>query len=190
MKTRLGDAAIETRRFGERLRLSHKLFKRFKKVPDKKSKSSNTASSIKLGDLLVDDSGPNLIPPLQPDSDCPPSLSPPTLEECNRTDVGPERNKPESAVVRWRVCDERGQTSAPLVTTKFITQDQNQGYSGQCFMHSSMSHFPVNTDMIKQSTVLSELIVSPVRAVEKELVHPIVNFGELGPIRYTAYMCP
>ncbi|KAL1401651.1 hypothetical protein pipiens_006447 [Culex pipiens pipiens] len=57
-------------------------------------------------------------------------------------------------------------------------------------MRSSVSHFPVNTDMIKQSTVLFELIVSPfVRAVEKELVHPIVNFGELGPIRFTAYMC-
>ncbi|EDS26724.1 Sec24B protein [Culex quinquefasciatus] len=103
--------------------------------------------------------------------------------------VSPFRNK-QSAVIRWRVCDERGRTSAPLVTTKFITQDQNQGYSGQCFMHSSMSHFPVNTDMIKQSTVLSELIVSHVRAVEKELVHPIVNFGELGPIRCTAYMLP
>lgn len=78
---KLGLSDIETRRFGERLRLSHKLFKRFKKVPDKKSKSSTTASSIKLGDWLVGDSGPNLIPPLQPDLDCPPLLSPPTLEE-------------------------------------------------------------------------------------------------------------
>ncbi|EDS41993.1 Sec24B protein [Culex quinquefasciatus] len=87
-------------------------------------------------------------------------------------------NKQESAVVRWRVCEERGRTSAPLVTTKFITQDQNQGSSGQCFMRSSMSHFPVNTDMIKQSTVLFELIVSPfVRAGEKELVHPIVQLA-------------
>ncbi|EDS41711.1 sec24D protein [Culex quinquefasciatus] len=41
-----------------------------------------------------------------------------------------------------------------------------------------MSHFPVNTDMIKQSTVLFELIVSPfVRAGEKELVHPIVQLA-------------
>ncbi|KAL9699536.1 hypothetical protein quinque_002977 [Culex quinquefasciatus] len=45
-------------------------------------------------------------------------------------------------------------------------------------MRSSMSHFPVNTDMIKQSTVLFELIVSPfVRAGEKELVHPIVQLA-------------
>ncbi|KAL1400278.1 hypothetical protein pipiens_007572 [Culex pipiens pipiens] len=45
-------------------------------------------------------------------------------------------------------------------------------------MRSSMSHFPVNTDMIKQSTVLFELIVSPfVRAAEKELVHPIFRLA-------------
>lgn len=80
----------------------------------------------------------------------------------------------------------------PLVTTKFVTQDQ--GNSGPRFIRSSMYNVPANTDMMKQSAVPFSLIVSPfARVAEKELAPPIVNFGELGPIRCIrckAYMCP
>lgn len=80
----------------------------------------------------------------------------------------------------------------PLVTTKYTTQDQ--GNSGPRFIRSSMYSVPANTDMMKQSAVPFSLIVSPfARTAEKELAPPIVNFGELGPIRCIrckAYMCP
>lgn len=80
----------------------------------------------------------------------------------------------------------------PLVTTKFVTQDQ--GNSGPRFIRSSMYSVPANTDMMKQSAVPFSLIVSPfARTAENELAPPIVNFGELGPIRCIrckAYMCP
>ncbi|XP_058447296.1 protein transport protein Sec24C [Malaya genurostris] len=80
----------------------------------------------------------------------------------------------------------------PLVTTEYDTQDQ--GNSGPRFIRSSMYNVPANTDMMKQSAVPFALIVSPfARVTEKELSPPIVNFGELGPIRCIrckAYMCP
>ncbi|XP_053694400.1 protein transport protein Sec24C isoform X2 [Sabethes cyaneus] len=80
----------------------------------------------------------------------------------------------------------------PLVTSDFITQDQ--GNSGPRFIRSTMYNVPINTDMMKQSAVPFALIVSPfARVAEKELAPPIVNFGELGPIRCIrckAYMCP
>lgn len=80
----------------------------------------------------------------------------------------------------------------PLVTTKFVTQDQ--GISGPRFIRSSMYNVPANADTMKQSVVPFALIISPLaRTVEKELTPPIVNFGEIGPIRCIrckAYMCP
>lgn len=80
----------------------------------------------------------------------------------------------------------------PLVTTNFITQDQ--GNSGPRYVRSSMYNVPVNTDMMKQSAVPFALVVSPfARTVEGEMSPPIVDFGEVGPIRCVrckAYMSP
>lgn len=70
----------------------------------------------------------------------------------------------------------------PLVTTKFITRDQ--GNSGPRFMRSTMYNVPATPDMMKQTSVPFSLIVSPFAAVaDGEISPPIVDFGELGPIR-------
>ncbi|KAL7043785.1 hypothetical protein ACKWTF_001663 [Chironomus riparius] len=80
----------------------------------------------------------------------------------------------------------------PLVTTQFISQDQ--GNSGPRFMRSTMYNIPANTDMMKQSAIPFALIISPfAKAVEQEMAPPIVDFGEIGPIRCVrckAYMSP
>lgn len=80
----------------------------------------------------------------------------------------------------------------PLVTTKFVTQDQ--GHSGPRFIRSTMYSVPVNSDMMKQSAVPFSLIISPLaETVEGEYPPPLVDFGELGPIRCVrckAYMSP
>lgn len=80
----------------------------------------------------------------------------------------------------------------PLVTTDFITQDQ--GNSGPRYVRSTMYNVPANTDMMKQSAVPFALVISPfARNVEGEMAPPIVDFGDLGPIRCIrckAYMSP
>lgn len=80
----------------------------------------------------------------------------------------------------------------PLVTTQFITQDQ--GNSGPRYMRSTMYNIPANTDMMKQSAIPFALIISPfAKTVEQEMAPPIVDFGEIGPIRCVrckAYMSP
>lgn len=80
----------------------------------------------------------------------------------------------------------------PLVTTKFVTSDQ--GNSGPRFIRSTMYSVPATPDMIKQTSVPFSLIISPfAKAVEGEMIPPIVDFGELGPIRCVrckAYMSP
>lgn len=80
----------------------------------------------------------------------------------------------------------------PLVTTQFITQDQ--GNSGPRYIRSTMYNIPANTDMMKQSAIPFALIISPfAKAVEQEMAPPIVDFGEIGPIRCNrckAYMSP
>lgn len=80
----------------------------------------------------------------------------------------------------------------PLVTTKFITQDQ--GNSGPRFIRSSMYSVPATTDMMKTSAVPFAIVLSPfARVLEQELQPPIVDFGEIGPIRCIrckAYMSP
>lgn len=80
----------------------------------------------------------------------------------------------------------------PLVTTKFVTQDQGQ--SGPRYIRSTMYNVPVNSDMMKQAAVPFSLIISPLaKIVENEYPAPIVDFGEIGPIRCIrckAYMCP
>lgn len=80
----------------------------------------------------------------------------------------------------------------PLVTTKYVTQDQ--GNSGPRFIRSSMYSVPATTDMMKQSAVPFALVLSPFAApMEQELSPPIVDLGEIGPIRCIrckAYMSP
>ncbi|GAB0097932.1 SEC24C [Sergentomyia squamirostris] len=80
----------------------------------------------------------------------------------------------------------------PLVTTKFVTHDQ--GNSGPRFIRSTMYNVPSTTDVMKQTAVPFALIISPfAKTLEGELTPPIVDFGEIGPIRCIrckAYMCP
>lgn len=80
----------------------------------------------------------------------------------------------------------------PLVTTKYITQDQ--GNSGPRFIRSSMYTVPATADMMKQTAVPFSLIVSPfAKTLDGEIVPPIVDFGAIGPIRCIrckSYMSP
>ncbi|XP_050076782.1 protein transport protein Sec24D [Anopheles maculipalpis] len=79
----------------------------------------------------------------------------------------------------------------PLVTTQFVTQDQ--GNANPRFVRSTMYNIPQTADMMKQSAVPFALILSPfARQAEGELPIPIVDFGEMGPIRCIrckAYIC-
>lgn len=80
----------------------------------------------------------------------------------------------------------------PLVTTEFVTQDQ--GNSGPRYVRSTMYNVPATTDMMKQSAVPFALVISPfARALEGEMAPPVVDFGDIGPIRCVrckAYMSP
>lgn len=80
----------------------------------------------------------------------------------------------------------------PLVTTKFVVHDQ--GNSSPRLIRSTMYNVPATADMIKQTSVPFSLIISPfARELEGEIQAPIVDFGELGPIRCIrckAYMSP
>ncbi|XP_053672360.1 protein transport protein Sec24C [Anopheles nili] len=80
----------------------------------------------------------------------------------------------------------------PLVTTKFVTQDQ--GNASPRFVRSTMYNIPQTADMLKQCAVPFALIISPfARTVGDEMAPPVVDFGEMGPIRCIrckAYICP
>ncbi|XP_050311772.1 protein transport protein Sec24C [Anthonomus grandis grandis] len=80
----------------------------------------------------------------------------------------------------------------PLVTTNFTVQDQ--GNASPRFMRSTMYNVPITQDTMKQTAVPFSLVISPMAKLGKdEFAPPIVNFGELGPvrcIRCKAYMCP
>jgi len=80
----------------------------------------------------------------------------------------------------------------PLVTTKFITRDM--GNSGPSFVRSTMYTVPDTPDMKKQTGVPFGLVMSPLAETKDgEYPPPIVNLGELGPVRCTrckAYMSP
>lgn len=80
----------------------------------------------------------------------------------------------------------------PLVTTKFITHDQ--GNSSPRYIRSTMYNIPVNAEIMKQSAIPFSLIISPfARLGSQEMAPPIVDFGEIGPIRCIrckAYMSP
>lgn len=59
---------------------------------------------------------------------------------------------------------------------------------------SSMYNVPATADMMKQTAVPFALIISPfAKTLEGEIIPPIVNFGEVGPIRCIrckGYMSP
>lgn len=61
-------------------------------------------------------------------------------------------------------------------------------------MRSSMYNVPFTVEMMKQTAVPFSLVLSPfARTLDGEIVPPIVDFGEMGPIRCVrckAYMCP
>ncbi|KAL6439948.1 hypothetical protein ACFW04_002958 [Cataglyphis niger] len=80
----------------------------------------------------------------------------------------------------------------PLVTTKFVTQDQ--GNASPRFIRSTMYTVPTTADIIKQTNVPFGLVISPMaRIVQGECEPPIVDMGEIGPVRCVrckAYMCP
>lgn len=80
----------------------------------------------------------------------------------------------------------------PLVTTDFIVQDQ--GNASPRFLRATMYNVPINSDMMKQTSVPFGLVISPMAEVlEEEQPPPLIDFGELGPVRCVrckAYMCP
>ncbi|XP_014484007.1 PREDICTED: protein transport protein Sec24C isoform X2 [Dinoponera quadriceps] len=80
----------------------------------------------------------------------------------------------------------------PLVTTDFITQDQ--GNASPRYVRSTMYTVPTTADIVKQTNVPFGLVISPMaRIVEGECEPPIVDMGEIGPVRCVrckAYMCP
>lgn len=80
----------------------------------------------------------------------------------------------------------------PLVTTKYVTQDQ--GNSGPRFIRSTMYSVPTTSEVMKQVAVPLALVISPMaRTLPGEIEPPIVDFGEMGPIRCNrckAYMSP
>merc|ERR1719342_27095 len=89
------------------------------------------------------------------------------------------------------VTNEKGKVP-PLVTTPFITRDQ--GNSGPRLIRSTMYSVPDNPDMKKQTGVPLGLVMSPLAEIaEGEYPPPVVNLGELGPVRCQrckAYMSP
>ncbi|XP_071455652.1 protein transport protein Sec24C [Hetaerina americana] len=87
--------------------------------------------------------------------------------------------------------DQKGQVP-PLVTTKFVTQDQ--GNASPRFIRATMYSVPATMDIMKQTAVPFGLVISPLaRQAEEEPPPPVVDMGDLGPvrcIRCKAYMCP
>ncbi|GLG96873.1 Protein transport protein Sec24C [Gryllus bimaculatus] len=87
--------------------------------------------------------------------------------------------------------NQKGQVP-PLVTTNFVTQDQ--GNAGPHYIRSTMYNIPATIDMMKQTAVPFGLVLCPLaRTADEEYPPPIVDMGELGPvrcIRCKAYMCP
>ncbi|XP_060569226.1 protein transport protein Sec24C-like [Ruditapes philippinarum] len=80
----------------------------------------------------------------------------------------------------------------PLVTTQFTTQDQ--GNCNPRFLRSTMYNVPCTSDMLKNSHIPFALTISPfAKLQDDENPPPIVNLGELGPVRCKrckAYMNP
>ncbi|XP_063217274.1 protein transport protein Sec24C [Bacillus rossius redtenbacheri] len=77
----------------------------------------------------------------------------------------------------------------PLVTTDFSVQDG--GNASPRYIRSTMYSVPATVDMMKQTGVPFGLVIAPM--AEEESHPPIVDLGELGPVRCNrckAYMCP
>lgn len=87
--------------------------------------------------------------------------------------------------------DARGKVP-PLVTTPFITRDM--GNSGPSFIRSTMYTVPDTPEMKKQTGVPFGIVISPLADTKDgEYPPPIVNLGDLGPVRCNrckAYMSP
>uniref|UniRef100_A0A0N4ZBP9 Protein transport protein Sec24C n=1 Tax=Parastrongyloides trichosuri TaxID=131310 RepID=A0A0N4ZBP9_PARTI len=80
----------------------------------------------------------------------------------------------------------------PLVTTDYIAQDQ--GNSSPRFLRSSIYAVPTTNDALKISKLPFVVSCTPFgKTADNEYVPPIVNLGDLGPVRCQrckAYMCP
>ncbi|KAJ8317884.1 hypothetical protein KUTeg_002975 [Tegillarca granosa] len=80
----------------------------------------------------------------------------------------------------------------PLVTTKFIVQDQ--GNCSPRFLRSTMYNIPCTSDMLKNCHIPFALTISPFAKIhDQEIPPPVVNLGEIGPVRCKrckAYMSP
>ncbi|ELT99740.1 hypothetical protein CAPTEDRAFT_210583 [Capitella teleta] len=80
----------------------------------------------------------------------------------------------------------------PLITTPFVCEDQ--GNSNPRFIRSTMYNIPYTNDMMKQCHVPFALSITPFAKLNpKETQPPIVDLGQLGPVRCNrckAYICP
>ncbi|VVC37865.1 Sec23/Sec24, trunk domain,Sec23/Sec24 beta-sandwich,ADF-H/Gelsolin-like domain,Zinc finger [Cinara cedri] len=80
----------------------------------------------------------------------------------------------------------------PLVTTDFTVQDG--GNASPRLIRSTMYCVPTTTDIMKQSSVPFGLVISPIARIKQdEYPPPIINTGEMGPVRCKrckAYMSP
>uniref|UniRef100_A0A8R1XUL5 Sec23/Sec24 trunk domain-containing protein n=1 Tax=Onchocerca volvulus TaxID=6282 RepID=A0A8R1XUL5_ONCVO len=80
----------------------------------------------------------------------------------------------------------------PLTSTEFVAQDQ--GICNPKFMRSTLYVAPASSDMLKNSQIPFAVAVTPfARLHSNEMQPPIVDLGELGPVRChrcKAYMCP
>jgi len=80
----------------------------------------------------------------------------------------------------------------PLVTTNFIAEDQ--GTCSPRFMRSTMYNVPCTSDLLKQAHVPFIVTIVPfARLHPKEVSPPIVDLGNMGPVRCNrckAYICP
>uniref|UniRef100_A0AAF5RT43 Sec23/Sec24 trunk domain-containing protein n=2 Tax=Wuchereria bancrofti TaxID=6293 RepID=A0AAF5RT43_WUCBA len=79
----------------------------------------------------------------------------------------------------------------PLTSTEFIAQDQ--GICNPKFMRSTLYVAPASSDMLKNSQIPLAVALTPfARLHSNEMPPPIVDLGELGPVRChrcKAYMC-
>ncbi|KAL1517226.1 hypothetical protein ABEB36_001019 [Hypothenemus hampei] len=128
-----------------------------------------------------------------------PGYGPPQLQPQKQTRLDPDQMPSPIQVMeddqRTRsgvfVTNQKGLVP-PLVTTDFTVQDQ--GNCSPRFIRSSMYNVPITQDIMKQTAVPFSLVLSPMARLSKdEYPPPIVNFGELGPVRCNrckAYMCP
>ncbi|KFD58950.1 hypothetical protein M513_00113 [Trichuris suis] len=80
----------------------------------------------------------------------------------------------------------------PLCTTEFFAEDQ--GNCNPKFVRATLYNAPVSNDFLKQSALPFGLSITPMANLSaEERPLPVVNMGELGPVRChrcKAYMCP